>query len=121
MPVTKPDAEMRERFDVFRREHKDDKLGGVANRLLHEDDKVKIWEMRLEPGECSDLHTHERDYYLVVLEGDRVAGVSTDGSEDVCIELAPGPVTLPVDGGRTEWALNIGQKLFREILVELKE
>jgi hypothetical protein len=30
------------------------RLGDVATKLLFENDSVKVWEMRLEPGEASD-------------------------------------------------------------------
>jgi len=56
-----------------------------------------------------------------VLEGDRIAGVSKEGDTDACIDLPPGPVTVSAPRGATEWALNIGEKRFVEILVELKD
>lgn len=119
--VTQPDAELRKRFEEFRREHEDDKLGGVASRVLHEDDHVKIWDMTLAPGEASDLHKHENDYYLVMLQGDRVAGISKDGSQDIVIDLGSGPETLRIEKGMTEWAYNLGKEPFYEILIELKQ
>lgn len=118
---TQPDAELRERFEKFRREHKDDKVGEIATRVLHEDDRVKIWDMSLAPGEASDLHTHENDYYLVMLQGDRVAGISKDGSQDIVLNLTPGPDLLRVGKGMTEWAYNLGKEPFYEILIEVKE
>ncbi len=30
----------------------------VATKLLMENDKVRIWEMRLQPGERGELHKH---------------------------------------------------------------
>jgi hypothetical protein len=49
--------EWREKFERFREEHANDPEGNVANVILYEDDNLRIWEMKLEPGECSDLHT----------------------------------------------------------------
>ncbi len=119
--IEQPDAELRERYEEFRREHKDDKLGEIATRVLHEDETVKIWDMSLAPGEATDLHTHENDYVLVMLQGDRVAGISKDGSEDIVIDLTPGPDILRIDKGMTEWAYNLGKEPFYEILIELKK
>ena len=119
--VTQPDAELRERFDEFRREHKDDKLGDVATRVLHEDERVKIWDMSLAPGEASDLHTHENDYYLIILQGDRVSGISKDGSQDIVGDLTPGPSVFRIEKGGTEWAYNHGKQPFYEMLIELKK
>lgn len=37
-------------------------LAGVGTNVLFEDDKIKVWEFILEPGEQTALHTHEMDY-----------------------------------------------------------
>jgi hypothetical protein len=67
--------EMRERLEKFRTQHANDKVGKVANHVLFEDENVRIWEMKLEPGEHSDLHHHAHDYYRVIDSGDLVAGI----------------------------------------------
>ncbi len=118
---TQPDAELRERFEEFRREHKDDTLGAIATRVLYEDERVKIWDMSLAPGEASDLHTHENDYYLIMLQGDRVAGISKDGSEDIVLDIPPGPNAFRIEKGGTEWAYNHGKEPFYEMLIEVKK
>jgi hypothetical protein len=51
------------------------KLGEVATKLLFENERVRIWEMRLGPGESGDVHRHDLDYVLVQIEGDRMAVV----------------------------------------------
>jgi hypothetical protein len=30
----------------------------VGTKLLFENDRVRVWEMRLKPGESSERHTH---------------------------------------------------------------
>ena len=62
-------------------------LGDVGTRVVLEKDRVKIWEMDLQPGEESDEHRHDRDYILVLLEGDRIAGISTDGRDDIYADV----------------------------------
>ena len=90
--------------------------------MLFEDDNVRIWEMKLEPGEWSDLHHHEHDYYLVVFSGDRVAGVPPKGNPmEPFVGLIPEKGnTVPVPKGGTEWAWNVGEKTYHEVLIELK-
>ncbi len=114
--------EWKERLDKFRDEHKDDPVGNVADHVLFEDDKVRIWEMKLEPGEHSDLHTHQHEYYLVVMKGDLVAGVVPEGAPiDHFIGIVPPEGnTVPVPKGNTEWAVNVGKETYHEILIELK-
>jgi hypothetical protein len=114
--------EMKARLDRFRDEHKDDPLGGVGGRVLLEDDRVKIWELILEPGEASALHRHEHDYYLVIFEGDYVAGVTPEGSpvESFVGKVPAAGNTVAIPKGGLEWAYNVGEKTYREIIVELK-
>ncbi len=119
--IEQPNAEERKQFEEFRLEHKDDKIGPIASNVLYEDDRVKVWDMSLEPGESCDLHTHENDYYLVMLQGDKVAGISKDGTNDLVFNLTPGAHTFRIDKGMTEWAVNLGKEPFYEILIELKE
>ncbi len=115
--------EMKARLDRFRDEHAKDPIGGVGGRILLEDENVRIWELILEPGEASDLHKHEHDYYLVIFEGDYVAGVTPKGSPvDSFVGVVPKQGnTVAIPKGGLEWAYNVGQKRYREIIVELKK
>ena len=115
--------EIRERLEKFREEHADDPMGNVADRVLFEDDNVRIWEMKLEPGEHSDLHHHEHDYYLVIFSGDLVAGIPPKGNpvDPFVGKVPPQGNTVPVPKGGTEWAVNVGEKTYYEILIELKK
>ena len=115
--------EMKKRLERFHEEHKHEELGDVGTRLLFEDDHVKIWEMRLEPGEASAKHRHDLDYYLAMYQGDFVAGVTPEGSEVesfVC-RLPKGGNTVSIPKGGTEWAYNVGKETFREVMIELKK
>jgi quercetin dioxygenase-like cupin family protein len=114
--------EMKDRLDRFREEHKDDELGGVGSRVLFEDNQVRIWELILEPGEASDLHRHDHDYYLTIFEGDFVAGVTPEGSKiDSFVGIVPADGNVVgIPKGETEWAYNVGNKTYRELIIELK-
>lgn len=120
LPLT---PEMKARLDEFRDEHAGDPLGGVGSRVLLEDENLKIWEMVLEPGEASALHKHEHDYYLIIFEGDYVAGVTPEGSPvDSFVGIVPKEGnTVFIPKGGVEWAYNVGQKRYREFLIELKK
>jgi mannose-6-phosphate isomerase-like protein (cupin superfamily) len=100
-------------------------LGGIATRVLLENDRVKIWEMDLAPGEESDIHEHTMDYILVVLEGDKIAGVPQEDSaglynQYVEVDVNPGDYFW-IEKGGIETARNIGKKRYREIAIELKD
>jgi len=115
--------ELEERLRKFRDAHEGDSLGGVGTEVLYEDDDVKIWELSLEPGEASDLHHHEHDYFLVVDSGDLVAGVMPKGGPmDWFVgKIPPQGNTVRVPKGNTEWAVNVGKKRYHEVLIELKK
>jgi len=115
-------TEMKERLDRFRDAHKDDEFGGVGGRIIFEDERIRAWELVLEPGEASDLHRHEYDYYLAIFEGDLVAGVTPPGSPiDSFVGVVPeigNFVSIPRGG--VEWAYNVGEKTYREVIFEIK-
>ena len=114
--------EMKERVDRFRDEHQGDGLGGVGGSIVFEDDRVRMWELVLEPGEASALHHHEFDYYLLISDGDYVAGVvpaDEPGESFVGVVPEDGNI-VSIPKGATEWAYNVGEKTYREIIVELK-
>jgi hypothetical protein len=117
-----PTPALLEQLEKFREEHAGESLGGVADRVLFEDDNVKIWEMKLEPGEHSALHHHALDYYLIIFSGDQVAGIPPkDSGKDIFVAKIPeAGNTVGVPKGGTEWAYNCGDKLYHEHLVELK-
>jgi beta-alanine degradation protein BauB len=99
-------------------------LGGIATRVLLENDRVKIWEMDLAPGEESDVHEHTMDYILVVVDGDKIAGVPQDDSAGVHnkyveVDVHPGD-HFYIEKGGIETARNVGKKRYREIAIELK-
>lgn len=102
-------------------------FGDVGTSLLHEDDHIRVWELRLEPGESSDLHHHQHDYLMVQIEGDEIAARfepdstgSFAGADQLQGPVSPGMAIFAEAGGR-ETAINIGTKTFREVIVELKD
>jgi mannose-6-phosphate isomerase-like protein (cupin superfamily) len=101
-----------------------DELGDVATRVLHENNRVRVWELVLEPGERSARHRHELDYLLVFLAGDRIA-VEVDAAsagpykDDLEFDVPIGHCVF-VERGGVETAVNVGATPYREILIELK-
>jgi hypothetical protein len=99
----------------------DEECGDVATKMLYENDRVRIWEMNLASGGASDFHKHDLDYVIVQLAGDRVVGIPKPESGQ---DVLDGPVKAGrarfVPKGGEEWALNVGNEPYREILIELK-
>jgi beta-alanine degradation protein BauB len=50
----------------------------VGTRLWFENDRIKVWEIRLAPGERGAFHAHTRRYFWTVVE----AGVGRQRAPD---------------------------------------
>lgn len=94
-------------------------LGQIADHVIFENERVRIWEMSLEPGEASDFHEHTLDYLLCIIEGESI-DADFDGGQTIQIPVQPG-TTIFVPKGNREVAVNRSSVHYREILIELKE
>jgi hypothetical protein len=100
-------------------------LGGVGTSVVFENERVRIWELRLEPGEASAIHQHALDHILVQVSGDRVAVApepDTAGpyKEYLDAKIVPGAAVFVPRGG-VETAHNTGARPYHEIIIELKD
>jgi quercetin dioxygenase-like cupin family protein len=101
------------------------KLGEIATRVLFENERVRIWEMRMPAGEQGPVHEHALDHLLIQISGDRMAVVPEPDTKSVYAEymeadVEPGKVFF-VERGGIESAKNVGKEDFHEIIVELKD
>jgi hypothetical protein len=100
-------------------------LGGVGTRVVYEDERVRVWQLRLAPGEDSPIHRHELDHLLIQVAGDRIAVIpepDSDGPYRDYLEanVVPGAVVHVTSGG-IETARNVGSEPYLEVIVELKD
>lgn len=102
-------------------------LGDIATRMLFENDRVRVWEMRLDPGEEGAVHRHDLDYVMIQISGDKMAARMEEDSggpwghlDSVEGDVSPGNVIYAERGG-IERAINNGDQPFFEIVVELKD
>lgn len=109
-------------------------MAGVGSNVVFENDKIKVWEFNLEPGERTPLHTHEMDYIFYVIDGTTLEVFDADDNDLGPLKVAAGDVVaLRVDGDElvaiddeavrfptTHWARNAGPNRYREILIETK-
>jgi beta-alanine degradation protein BauB len=104
----------------------DDKipLGDIGTHLLYEDDEIRIWDLCLSPGEESVPHRHTCDYVIVDVAGDKIAAKAVPGYPMEYGDYIEAPVeqghTTFLKQGSVETALNVGQKPYRNVLVEFK-
>lgn len=109
-------------------------MAGVGTKVVFEDDKIKVWELNLQPGEQTAVHTHEMDYVFYVIDGSSLEIFDGDNQSIGTFEYEDGDVLpLRLEGGAlvvvgneslrvpaTHSARNAGDRPYREILVEKK-
>jgi hypothetical protein len=54
--------------------------GCVGQRLLSESDRVRVWEIRLKPGERFGFHRHVLDYFWSASNAGRARAYVSDGT-----------------------------------------
>jgi len=65
----------------IREEFEADQLNGrIGTRLLSETDRVRVWEIRLAPGERIGFHRHVLDYFWTAITPGRARSHTEDGS-----------------------------------------
>ena len=106
-------------------------MADIATKRIFENDKITVWEMVLEPGESTGVHTHLHDFVVYVLEGSTGEATDKDGNVLGRLELASGDtMAFTLDGDEivqgeirfpaTHGARNVGETRYREILIETK-
>jgi predicted metal-dependent enzyme (double-stranded beta helix superfamily) len=100
-------------------------LGPIGTNVVYEDERVRVWRLKLAPGQDSAPHRHDLDHLLIQVRGDRIAVIpepDTAGPyrDRLDADVMPGFVTYVPRGG-VETARNIGDEQYLEIIVELKE
>ena len=94
-------------------------LGDIATNVLFENDRVKIWNLIVEPGESSDWHLHSRDYITVVVEG---RGLKVEFDDGTVSDSQSEPGTWTYHGEhRPHRVINDRDTRYVNVLVELKD
>lgn len=92
----------------------------VGTKLLFENDRVRVWDMTLAPGESSERHIHENDYLFVCLNHAQITLYPEQGEPETSEVRPNGVEYTEVGKGVTHRVQNTGETEHREILVELK-
>ncbi|MFC5751475.1 hypothetical protein [Actinomadura rugatobispora] len=66
--------ELREEFETYAHD------GHVGSRLLSENERVRVWEIRLAPGERWHAHRHVLDYFWTAVDAGRSRQHTSDGT-----------------------------------------
>lgn len=93
----------------------------VGTSLWFQNDRIRVWEVRLEPGERGPFHNHTRNYFWTVVEGSRGLQRFADGTYAVR-EYRVGDTKYlqhSPDNSLIHDLENVGDTLLRFVTVEL--
>ncbi|MDQ7976386.1 hypothetical protein QYH69_03910 [Paraburkholderia sp. SARCC-3016] len=111
-------------------------MAGVGTEKVFENDKIIVWDLVLDPGQETPVHTHMHSYMWYAIEGAPLRIFDEHGSDLGIFEVSTGGVySLLCENGyleilsnagkgmrvpATHKARNEGDTRYREILVEYK-
>lgn len=94
---------------------------GDPGTLLFENERVRVWELIMQPGEICNWHVHDYDHLLVIFEGCRVHALKADGRQ-VERDFPDGNVVFMPASPVAEIARNIStERTLRELIIDLKD
>ena len=94
-------------------------MGQIATDVLFENDRVKIWNLIVEPGEASDWHLHENHYLFIGTSHGDLQVEHDDGSkQNTVMEL--GKVVMGQKDS-THQLSNVGNNPYSSVIIEIKK
>ena len=93
-------------------------MADVGTRLVFENERVRVWEFTLQPGQSVAAHKHDHDYFFYPIEGDTLEVTRANGVTR--LTLNAGEVYCR-QAGDTHAARNVDDHRYHEVLVELKD
>ena len=94
-------------------------LGEVGQRIVLENEHVRIWEVRLEPGETIDFHIHYHPYVVISLGGGENE-IETIFGQKIKVEEPSGSTVFINDMRAVHRLTNRSQVTYLSRLIELK-
>jgi len=88
-----------------------------AYRLLMENERVRVLEIHLKPGEKAPMHNHPNDHVVYVMQNARFKLTFPDGKSDIFDLKAGQTVWLEAGSHATE---NVGTSKGHNLVVEIK-
>ena len=92
-------------------------MADVGTKLIFENERVRVWEFTLRPGESIEPHDHVHDYCFDPIEGGTLEVSRAGGTTR--LTLNTGEVYVR-KGADTHGARNDDDHRYHEVLVELK-
>lgn len=94
-------------------------LGSIGDSVLFENERIRVWLVKLDPGQIQPRHIHELPYLIVPLTDGKNIMRFDDGRE-IATDEKPGACLWRTPGVPHELE-NVSSWQYRNVLVELKE
>ena len=94
----------------------------IGTSLLFENDHIRVFEVRLEPGERGPFHIHDKPYFWTVVDAGRGLQRFPDGTS-IIHHYALGETAYRAQSANDPLIHdleNVGEKTLRFVTVELK-
>lgn len=92
-------------------------MAEIGTKLVFENERIRVWEFTLQPGETIKAHQHDLDYFFYPIEGGTLEVTRASGVTRATLKA--GEVYFR-KGGDTHAAKNVDDHRYHEVLVELK-
>lgn len=95
----------------------------VGTRLMFENERIRVWDLALAPGETLEAHIHRLDFCFIVLQGGQLRHIhpeNPDQNEDVRYETDQVVFLEAGDGLVHHPLVNVGHTPYRNLVIELK-
>ena len=93
-------------------------LGPIGNRVIFENEQVRVWELAVEPGKSKGLHRHDLPYVIVPVTEGKIEIEAIDGKVYRPQEKVGEAIWR--DAGEIHDLRNLGTATYRNVLVEIK-
>ncbi|MBV8745464.1 MAG: hypothetical protein JO134_10535 [Xanthobacteraceae bacterium] len=93
-------------------------LGKVGDKIIFENDAIRVWSLSVPPGGIKRMHRHGLPYLIVPMTGGRVELTTIDGHVRYGEDKKGEAFFLPA--GETHQLRNLNDHAYDNVLVELK-
>jgi uncharacterized RmlC-like cupin family protein len=97
----------------------DAKLGPIGDTVIFENDVIRVWALKLQPGGMQDWHQHDLPYLVVPITAGHNVMYFADGRERPTTET-PGDA-LWREPGIPHKLVNTSNHEYQNVLVEFKK
>jgi quercetin dioxygenase-like cupin family protein len=97
----------------------DVQLGPIGDKVIFENESIRVWIFSVEPGGIKRMHRHGLPYLIVPLTGGKVEITTLEGNARYA-EDRRGDVIWQ-EAGETHQLRNLNAHQYENVLVELKK